>query len=90
MNWLSFAEGALSVVWLVGAFWGINYWRTPRLVANQREAEPRGKASMRYQYTLDGRPTGVLVPEGVDPLAAALRKSKKEGKPYGVARITPR
>lgn len=44
---------------------------------------------LAYEYTHNGVSTGVQVPDGFDPVDMAARKSKREGRVYGVTRITP-
>lgn len=74
---------------LAGHFWvrlrGKKLPETVYVVENRTRKIP-----LAYGYTLNGRLTGENVPEGFDPVDMAARKSRREGRTYGVTRITPR
>lgn len=71
----------------IGHFWV--RLTTPKVVATPAPQERIREVPLQYAFTLDGKLTNQLVPIGLDPVEMAARKSKREGRNYGVTRITP-
>ena len=42
---------------------------------------------LRFMFTLDGEPTGEMVPEDAHPVTAAEARSRVTGKDYGACRV---